>query len=366
MNQELIVKTQPPVLDTNYEALRAHLVQEVERYDIVVTSDTVKDAKKLATELNATKKQLDDRRKQEVAKASEPIKAFDAQLKELVKLCEDGRQKILGQVKTFEEETLHEAQQRLEEYLQECYEDLGVREEYRTASVEGMAKLTTLTKTGKLTAAACSEVGSKVNQCRMLQQQTDLRLSQLENECYRAGLHSPLTREHVEGILFTDESQYHDALQSMIIRELDRQAETERRAAAAAERKVLEEQQAAERKAEAERRAREQAEREHAQAAAEAQRQEPAAQPEPEDTVAAPADLPNTPEPMAPAPAPQPAASAPGKIPVRVYCTLDIEVSPRVSDDAIEAELRRKMAEAGIRESITDITINRPAAAAGF
>lgn len=341
MNQELIVKTQPPVLDTNYEALRAHLVQEVARYDIVVTSDTVKDAKKLATELNATKKQLDDRRKQEVAKASEPIKAFDAQLKELVKLCEDDRQKILGQVKTFEEETLREAQQRLEEYLQECYEDLGVREEYRTASVEGMAKLTTLTKTGKLTAAACSEVGTKVNQCRMLQQQTDLRLSQLENECYRAGLHSPLTREHVEGILFTDETQYHDALQSMIIRELDRQAETERRA-------------------------REQAEREQAQAAAEAQRQEPATKPEPEDTVAAPAEFPNTPEPMAPTQAPQPTASAPGKIPVRVYCTLDIEVSPRVSDDAIEAELRRKMAEAGIRESITDITVNRPAAAAGF
>ncbi|MAC32256.1 MAG: hypothetical protein CME38_01460 [Haliea sp.] len=341
MNQELIVKTQPPVLDTNYEALRAHLVQEVERYDIVVTSDTVKDAKKLATELNATKKQLDDRRKQEVAKASEPIKAFDAQLKELVKLCEDGRQKILGQVKTFEEETLHEAQQRLEEYLQECYEDLGVREEYRTASVEGMAKLTTLTKTGKLTAAACSEVSAKVNECRMLQQQTDLRLSQLENECYRAGLHSPLTREHVEGILFTDESQYHDSLQSMIIRELDRQAETERRA-------------------------REKAEREHAQAAAEVQRQEPAAQPDPEDTEAAPADYPSTPEPMAPTQAPQPAASASGKIPVRVYCTLDIEVSPRVNDAAIEAELRRLLSAAGIRESITDITVQRPAAAAGF
>jgi uncharacterized phage infection (PIP) family protein YhgE len=361
MNQELIVKTQPPVLDTNYEALRAHLVQEVERYDIVVTSDTVKDAKKLATELNATKKQLDDRRKQEVAKASEPIKAFDTQLKELVKLCEDGRQKILGQVKAFEEDTLREAQQRLEEYLQECYEDLGVREEYRTASVDGMAKLTTLTKTGKLAAAACSEVGSRVNKCRMLQQQTDLRLSQLENECYRAGLHSPLTREHVEGILFTDETQYHDALQSMIIRELDRQAETERRAAAAAEQKIRDEQAEAKRKQDAI----EDQQRAADMALAE-QEAPPAPTPEPEDTVAAPADLPNTPEPMEPAPAPQPAASAPGKIPVRVYCTLDIEVSPRVSDDAIEAELRRKMAEAGIRESITDITINRPAVAAGF
>lgn len=341
MNQELIIKTQPPVLDTNYEALRAHLVQEVERYNIVVTSDTVKDAKKLATELNATKKQLDDRRKQEVAKASEPIKAFDAQLKELVKLCEDGRQKILGQVKTFEEETLREAQQRLEEFLQERYHDLGVREEYRTAAVDGMAKLTTLTKTGKLTAAACSEVSAKVNECRLLQQQTDLRLSQLENECYRAGLHSPLAREHVEGILFADESQYHDALQSMIIRELDRQAETERRA-------------------------REQAEREQTQAVAEAQRPEPAVPAEPEDTVAAPPDYPNTPEPMAATHAPKTVACAAGKVPVRVYCTLDIEVSPRVSDDAIEVELRRLLAAAGIRESITDITVQRPAAAAGF
>tara|TARA_R110002110_G_scaffold415835_1_gene657182 strand:- start:13332 stop:14369 length:1038 start_codon:yes stop_codon:yes gene_type:complete len=334
MKQELIVKTQPPVLDTNYGALKTHLVAELEKYDVVVTVDTVKDAKALATQLNKTKGQLDARRKQEVAAASEPIKAFDTQMKELVNLCEDGRQKILAQVQTFEAETLRLAQERLQEHLLARYAETGVREEYQRASVDGMAKLTTLTGTGKLTAAACAEVDAKVNECRMLQQQTDLRLSQLENECYRAGLHSPLTREHVEGILFAEEAKYQDALQGMIIRELDRQAETERRATAEAEKNLQDEQAARE-----------------AQQATPAPVQAPPAQPVPTPE----------PEPEPPAPAQQvPIAAnaisgARPKVRVRATCTFETFVSPAVSEAAVEAELRKVLQRAGINSLVSVI-----------
>jgi len=337
MNQELIVKTQPPVLDTNYEALKAHLKSELEKYDVVVTVDTVKDAKSLATQLNKTKAQLDTRRKQEVADASEPIKAFDAQMKELVTMCEGGRQKILAQVQTFEAETLAKAQALLQEYLNTLFVDYKVRREYQTATVDGMARLTSLTGTGKLAASACAEVDARVNECKMLQQQTDLRLSQLENECYRAGLHSPLTREHVEGILFAEEARYQDALQGLIIRELDRQAETEKRATAAAEKKLQNEQAARE-----------------AQQASPAPLQAPPDEPAP---AAATAPEPTAPDRHATAAAVQ-TVSSNNTVWLNIVCSLSINVPATLKHDAIEKELRKKLAAAGIEQSLKSIEIN--------
>lgn len=350
MNQELIVKTQPPVLDTNYEALKAHLVQELEKYNVVVTADTVKGAKALATELNATKKQLDDRRKLEVAKASEPIKAFDAQMKELVSLCEDGRQKILNQVRNFEAETLAQAERLMLALRDNLYMVLRVETEFQTATVA--PKLASLTGTGKLSRAAMDEVESAVDKCLVLQQRTNLRLSQLENECHRAGLHSPLTREHVEGILFAEESKYQDALQGMIIRELDRQAETEKRARAAAELAIREE---AETLA-------------AAQSAVEAAQGRAALHGDPDEKAlheAALMDPAKTTAMAEPAAAQQataqPALGQVGKVRVRATCTFETHVHPSVSEAAIEAELRKVLATAGI-SSLVSVIVTKQAA----
>jgi hypothetical protein len=161
----------------------------------------------------------------------------------------------------------------------------------------------------------------------VLQQRTKLRLSQLENECYRAGLHSPLSREHVEGILFADEAKYQDALQNIIIRELDRQAETERLVTVAAEKKLRDEQAAVDHTA-----------------------QQVAPQPEvaPEPAVAAPSGGGQA--------SPQKLAAT-GKVSLCVTCTFSVEVSPTLKHEVIETELRRKLAEAGIKDSIKSIVI---------
>src|SRR5690625_528 len=102
---QLTIDSAPAKLALNFEEVKKRLAAELSRYDgVVVTQETLADAKKLATELNQTAKAIDDRRKEEVAAVSEPIKQFDAQMRELVEMCKDGRAQLLDQVKVFEDE----------------------------------------------------------------------------------------------------------------------------------------------------------------------------------------------------------------------------------------------------------------------
>lgn len=326
----LTVKTVPAVIDSDYESFRAYLGAEIAKYDIVVTEDTVKEAKVLATKLNKVKGELASKRKAEVAAASEPVRAFEAKVKELEAMCEDGRQRILSQVSAFEAATLMLAEIELKGFLVDCYQSQGVSDEFQTATVDDLVKLGALTGTGKLAKAARESVIARVGECQIKQSRTALRLSELENLSHRAGLHSPLTREHIEGILFEENTDVYNALLARLVgRELDRQAETLAKAEQIRQEEVA--------------------------------RQAPAPTPTPYefDTVP-PVDkiLASPPaaevEQLAPTPAAKPAGVF-GNIQVQVCVMLVVEVPRGTSLAAIEAVTRKKLAAAGVEKSISFI-----------
>ena len=99
------IESTEPSFVVDFPAVKKELTKQLKKYDVVVTADTVGDAKKLATDLNKQKTEIDARRKEAVYNVSAPIRAFDADMKHLVKMCEDGRAKINFQVKTFEDKT---------------------------------------------------------------------------------------------------------------------------------------------------------------------------------------------------------------------------------------------------------------------
>lgn len=228
--QELIkIENKPAVLTINFDELKTRLASELERYDVVVTEDTVADAKKLATELNQTAKFIDDRRKQEVAAVSDPIRKFDDQMKELVSMCKDGRQKLMEQIKTFEDETRETARQLLIEFRQAQWDEMGVADEFRRAKIDDLVMLTAVTKTGNLAAKASSEVTARVQADRALQDRTEMRLLKLENISYQAGLSAPLTRDHVAGFLFADDETYDAEIDRIIDAEKKREEVAQQR-----------------------------------------------------------------------------------------------------------------------------------------
>ncbi|WP_272962292.1 DUF1351 domain-containing protein [Alcanivorax jadensis] len=327
MKQELIsISNQPAVIDVNFEELKAALAKDLEKYDVVVTAETVSGAKKLASELNATKNVISQRRKDEVAKASEPVRQFDQQMKDLASMCEDGRQNILGQVKVFEDETRDLAASLLAALLAKLNDEHGVEHEFRKAQFGDLVKLSAVTAKGNLTAAASKDLDARVRDDKAMQDRTKMRLLELENKSHMAGLAAPLTRDHVQHFLFADDDQYSAELQRILDAEVERQQVAERR-----QREQME---------------REQRQREEAQRNEE-ERQERMAQQE-QSPESEPAPEPR----QEPAKFDPPKDHAPvndnGRVDCTVTCTFSTEVATGVSAEAIEAELRKVMARAGI------------------
>lgn len=329
--QELIaINNVPALVEVNFDELKATLSLELKKYEgIVVTADTVKGAKKLATELNATKAAISKRRKEEVAKASAPVKAFDVQMKELETMVETGRQALLAQAKVFDDETRALAEELLQAHRAERWADKGVRPEFQRAECDHLALVTAVTGTGKLAAGARTKLDALVDEDKRLQDQTDMRLLKLENESYKAGLSAPLNRGHVEHFLFDNEADYTGKLAALMKSELEREQVAQQR---------MREKMARE--------------------------QEVAAQQVPVEEVPAPEPAPEPEPAQKPVEAPVQATQAKaGRVPVTVSCTFNLEVSASVTDEAIQAELRRVLEVAGIT-TLDTIAVHRQQEAA--
>lgn len=227
----------PVVIDANFEAFKNYVAGELQRYDVVVTADTLADCKKLATELNKQAADIKARGKSITDEAAMPITAVKDQIAAIVAMCLEGREKLTQQIKTFEDETRKLCDQLLNAARSESWESTGVLAEFRRAQYSDLVILTNVTGKGALTAKAKQEVQARVNADKQLQDQTNMRLLMLENTCLKAGMISSLTRAHVETFLFADDATYQARLDALIASELERQRATEQR---------LREQQAAE------------------------------------------------------------------------------------------------------------------------
>jgi len=212
MQKDLLVTVTPAVVKANFEDIKNYLTVEVEKYDVVVTADTVKDAKKLAIELNAVTKQINEVKKAHLPELEAPAKAFKEQIAELNGIVQVGRGKILDQVRKFEEKTLEDITDLVRDLLLEEYEINGLENEYRNVTYTDLVLLGSMTATGKLTGKVKGEIRSRVMAAKYLQDAVEKRLLQLENECYKAGLRV--------------------RLENLIRIELDRQAEADKKAQA--------------------------------------------------------------------------------------------------------------------------------------
>ena len=305
MEHAITINSTPAALSINFEDLREAIEQDVAKYDVIVTADGVADAKKTASELNAKAKEIDTKRKAAIAEVSAPIKTADEQMKDLVEIYRNGRQKILDQIEKFEDETRRDVDKKLSDLRDDLWQGNNIEPEFRNAEYSDQVKISALTKTGNLTAAAKREVESRVRADKALQDQTERRCMDLENRSFRAGLKEPLTRDHVAHFLLADADEYEAGIDRILNAEVQRQERIET------------------------------AERERQK-----RQDERAARTEPEPTPAtapapgpAPATQQAAPEPPAPAPT--------GKIAWSVRCTFRLEVSDHISGDQIERELRR-------------------------
>lgn len=321
MHELIKIETTPALVRVNFEELKLQLAKELEKYDLVITSDAVPEAKKLATELNKTKKMIGDQRKEAVAMASEPIRAFDERMKELEKMCSDGRKKLVDQVARFETETADIAAGLLSDLLGKMYTDHGVSKEFRSANYKDLVKHSAVTPKGNLTKPAREELERRVVECKIIQDRTKSRILALANMSYEAGLSAPLTEGHVEPFLYTDDATYVAECQRIITVELERQAQIEKKA-------------------------REKAEREDAQDRATAQNKETQTESRDDDIHT------ETENPVARDDAPDSTSKC------VVTCTFSIDVPGHIDDELIISACIKKMEKAGIN-TLTSVKVGR-------
>jgi hypothetical protein len=238
-NLALTVKSEIPIFLTNFVELKEKLIENLKLYEIRVTLENIKEAKEAATDLNKLSGEIEKKRKEETKKVSEPIRNFEAKVKELVLLCQDSRTKILEQVKIFEDETRNNCLILLDEFFEATWKEEGIRGEFVKSEISDLAIISNITGAGNLTKTAKDEVVRRIAEVKSLQIQKDNRLLKLENECLKSGLQSTIPADYIKPFLNLRDEDYNQKLLSLISQELIRQNEIEKKAQEA-ERKRIE------------------------------------------------------------------------------------------------------------------------------
>lgn len=223
MKELVLVRSTPAELQFNFEEFRESVRAELKKYDLVVTTDTLKDSKKLAADLNKVAAKIKNDFKEASALVTKPIDDIGAQVMSLVAEVLESYENLKAQNKKFEDERKVIVRGVLFATLSSEWDKQGVFDVFKCASIDGLVKLTAITATDKPTSASLQAIATMVAQDKSLQDQTEKRLLTLENQSYRAGLKAPLTRAHVESFLFSSEEIYQQNLDSMIASEIQRQ-----------------------------------------------------------------------------------------------------------------------------------------------
>ncbi|MDR3361849.1 MAG: DUF1351 domain-containing protein [Desulfovibrio sp.] len=117
---ELKLKETLPVLSFNFEQLKAWATDLAARYaDLPVSEDALADVKRDMAELNKARKTVDDARKEAVRRVSEPIRVFEAQIKEVCAIFDAAYSRLGEQVKAFEDAQRDEKRKIVEGIIKE-------------------------------------------------------------------------------------------------------------------------------------------------------------------------------------------------------------------------------------------------------
>jgi hypothetical protein len=185
------------------------------RFNHIVTSENLPQVKKDNAELNKSIKYIQNTTKEIVERESESINEFKYNSKLYQKMIDDKREDRVKKIQIFEDETRKAIKEECQAYYELNKESL--RQEFDKVNLSDMTKLSYITAKGSLTKEAKNVIDSKIQECMMKQNRYDIRVSNLKVICYERGLNEPLTKNHIQGIVFIDnEKDYLFKLDTLI------------------------------------------------------------------------------------------------------------------------------------------------------
>lgn len=162
-------------IKANMDEVKKGIAEDMAKYDIVVTADTVKDTKKVMADINKQKAEFKTTCKEFINEVSQPINAFKSSQKEIESLFDDARSNLDIQVKRYEQGVLDLAESLLIEYVKEK----SVEKEINPDLIEykDLILLGTVTQSGNMSSGAKEKIDA-----RIMAVETEILKAKLEAE----------------------------------------------------------------------------------------------------------------------------------------------------------------------------------------
>lgn len=159
--KDLILVSNFNILECNFDEIEQYLKSLIdEKYNIVVTEDSVKDAKNVRAEINKGKKALEQAWREKKAELGAPIKDLNEKAKRLFQLCDEAATNIDNQVKQFEAKKRELAVTLCAEYRDQVCEVKKL--DPSLIDVSGFSNLSYVTEKGSLASAGKQAVDNLI------------------------------------------------------------------------------------------------------------------------------------------------------------------------------------------------------------
>jgi hypothetical protein len=229
-------------LNSENETILEQITKELEadKYNSIVTMENYKVMKDSSLELGKTSKFISNFR---IAKKKEEmvhIDEFESNLKGYCKLIDEKQNEIKSGLNVFEEQTRQKVLGVCKEYFNQYADEVLLRDEFKTINLDDMTLTKYATATFNISKTGKDEVEKRVNEKLALQNKVDMRLMNLENECLKNGI-APMSKEYIQGFLYSDDAVYQEKLNSLIQIEIKRAEQEKARIEQVAQAKVEEE-----------------------------------------------------------------------------------------------------------------------------
>jgi hypothetical protein len=144
----------------NMEDLLIEIKNTLQKYDVVINEDTLKDTKILMASINKDKQEFADACKIYLLEIEAPIKAFKIKKKEIEDLFIDARLRLSSQVDKYEVIKLDEISDTIINTKNNMCNEKGI--DTSKVSVEELIKLSAVTTTGKASKATITIIENKI------------------------------------------------------------------------------------------------------------------------------------------------------------------------------------------------------------
>jgi hypothetical protein len=127
-----LIKEVPAIIEMNFEEIKIHLESKLDEYkNIVVTEETLMDAKSDAKLLAGLRKKIDEFRKAKKKEMLEPISLFETKCNELVSMIADAETPIKIGISVFDEKRRQINIDFANAEIARICEELGVEDSYK-------------------------------------------------------------------------------------------------------------------------------------------------------------------------------------------------------------------------------------------